>query len=134
MSQPRTPSIESEHEDAHSQSSARRHSRNRRGRSRTPRSLSASSEEENYDQPPRRRRKPQNKGALPAVDELQDTVGGVTKTATGAVDTIGNTAGALTGGGEKKKDDTLSLRLDLNLDVYVKLKAKVHGDLTLTLL
>jgi hypothetical protein len=96
--------------------------------------LSASSEEENYDQPPRRRRKPQNKGALPAVDELQDTVGGVTKTATGAVDTIGNTAGALTGGGEKKKDDTLSLRLDLNLDVYVKLKAKVHGDLTLTLL
>jgi hypothetical protein len=26
------------------------------------------------------------------------------------------------------------LRLDLNLDVYVKLKAKIHGDLTLQLL
>jgi hypothetical protein len=69
---------------------------------------------------------------------LQDTVGGVTKTATGAVDkagdTVGNATGALTGGGEKKGDDTLSLRLDLNLDVYVKLKAKVHGDLTLSLL
>ena len=133
MSQPHSPSIESQHEDAPFQS-PRPQSRSRRGRSRTPRSLSASSEEENYDYPPQRRRKPQKKGALPAVDELQDTVGGVTKTATGAVDTIGNTAGALTGHGEKKGEDTLSLRLDLNLDVYVKLKAKVHGDLTLSLL
>jgi hypothetical protein len=99
--------------------------------------LSASSDEEDY--PPRRNRK--GKGGLPAVDnlpavdEVGDTVGGLTKTATGAVDKVGDTAGALTGGGKKEGgDDTLSLRLDLNLDVYVKLKAKVHGDLTLSLL
>jgi len=35
------------------------------------------------------------------------------------------------GGG---KDDTLKLRLDLNLDVAVELRAKVHGDVTLSLL
>jgi len=130
MSEPHSPSAEFQ-QDAPSHS-PRRPSRTRRGRSRTPRSLSASEEEENYDYPPRRRRKPQNKGGLPAVDELQDTVGGVTQTATGAV---GNAAGALTGGsGKKQQEDTLSLRLDLNLDVYVKLTAKVHGDLTLSLL
>ena len=28
----------------------------------------------------------------------------------------------------------LQLRLDLNLDVWVELKAKVHGDVTLSLL
>ncbi|KAH8834962.1 hypothetical protein DL96DRAFT_1572373 [Flagelloscypha sp. PMI_526] len=29
---------------------------------------------------------------------------------------------------------TLSLRLDLNLDVHVEIKAKIHGDVTLSLL
>jgi hypothetical protein len=125
MSQPRSPSVE----DIPSHAPRR----NRRGRSRTPRSLSASSYEEDYH--PERRRQKKNQGGLPAIDDVQETVGGVTKTATGAVDKVGDTAGALTGGGKKEGgDDTLSLRLDLNLDVYVKLKAKVHGDLTLSLL
>jgi len=34
----------------------------------------------------------------------------------------------------KKKDDPMRLRLDLNLDVEVELKARIHGDLTLSLL
>jgi len=37
----------------------------------------------------------------------------------------------------KKKDDeqrTMRLRLDLNLDAQLELRAKVHGDVTLTLL
>ncbi|KAJ2971785.1 hypothetical protein NUW58_g9318 [Xylaria curta] len=32
------------------------------------------------------------------------------------------------------KSDTLKLRLDLNLEVEVTLKARIHGDLTLALL
>ncbi|OJJ42230.1 hypothetical protein ASPZODRAFT_137417 [Penicilliopsis zonata CBS 506.65] len=34
----------------------------------------------------------------------------------------------------KKEDTGLKLRLDLNLDVEVDLKASIHGDLTLSLL
>jgi len=40
-------------------------------------------------------------------------------------------------GGLQKKDDeprTMRLRLDLNLDAQLELRAKVHGDVTLTLL
>jgi len=33
----------------------------------------------------------------------------------------------------KKKDDPMRLRLDLNLDIEVELKARIHGDLTLSL-
>ncbi|KIY72676.1 hypothetical protein CYLTODRAFT_19350 [Cylindrobasidium torrendii FP15055 ss-10] len=35
-------------------------------------------------------------------------------------------------GGEQK--DTLKLRLDINLDIEVTIKAKIHGDVTLSLL
>jgi hypothetical protein len=36
---------------------------------------------------------------------------------------------------QKKDDDSgLKLRLDLNLDVEVELKAKIYGDITLSLL
>ncbi|KAK6863728.1 hypothetical protein PG995_000256 [Apiospora arundinis] len=38
------------------------------------------------------------------------------------------------GGGGGGKSDTLKLRLDLNLEVEVTLKARIHGDLTLALL
>ncbi|KAI0156701.1 hypothetical protein GGR52DRAFT_565994 [Hypoxylon sp. FL1284] len=38
------------------------------------------------------------------------------------------------GGGDGGKSDTLKLRLDLNLEVEVTLKARIHGDLTLALL
>jgi small subunit ribosomal protein S8e len=36
--------------------------------------------------------------------------------------------------GEQKEDNGLKLRLDLNLDIEVELKASIHGDLTLALL
>ncbi|TRM65193.1 hypothetical protein BD626DRAFT_487973 [Schizophyllum amplum] len=132
------------------------HSRARRGRSRTPRSVSAGDSE--YDDAPRRRRRGGGRqqgggggalgggeggplGGLPGIGEAGETVNGLTK---GATDTVGglgkNTLGGLTGGGGEQKeeggggDDTLKLRLDLNLDVWVELKAKVHGDVTLSLL
>ncbi|KAG1220503.1 hypothetical protein G6F68_021183 [Rhizopus microsporus] len=38
------------------------------------------------------------------------------------------------GGGNQQSDHPLSLRLDLNLDVEITLKARVHGDVTLALL
>jgi len=47
---------------------------------------------------------------------------------------LGNTLGQVTGSEPGKKSDTLKLRLDLNLDVDVQIKARVHGDVTLSLL
>ena len=94
-------------------------------------------------------------GPLDSVDELGETVSGVTD---GAQDLVGNTAGkalnaphealggllkggkkgAQKGGQEEEQDEgeneQLRLRLDLNLDIEVQLKAKIHGDLTLGLL
>ncbi|EIM23391.1 hypothetical protein WALSEDRAFT_59588 [Wallemia mellicola CBS 633.66] len=35
---------------------------------------------------------------------------------------------------DKDKDDALGLRLDLNLDLEIYIKAKLHGDVVLTLL
>ncbi|KAI5831261.1 hypothetical protein K523DRAFT_371518 [Schizophyllum commune Tattone D] len=134
-------------------------SRARRGRSRTPRSPSATGSD--IDEPRRRRRSGRQQGGggalggdggplggLPGIGEAGETVNGLTK---GATDTVGglakNTLGGVTGGGAEQKeegggDDTLKvredaalqLRLDLNLDVWVELKAKVHGDVTLSLL
>lgn len=95
-------------------------------------------------------------GPLDAVDEVGETVSGVTDA---AQDLVSNTAGkvldkpheALGGllSNKKKKNkgevakgddddegenEQLRLRLDLNLDIEVQLKAKIHGDLTLGLL
>ncbi|KIM71394.1 hypothetical protein PILCRDRAFT_93882 [Piloderma croceum F 1598] len=58
-----------------------------------------------------------------SIDQVEDTGRAVTKTATS-----GQVAG------NNDENGAISLRLDLNLDVYVKLKAKVHGDITLQLL
>ncbi|KAF7972914.1 hypothetical protein HWV62_16560 [Athelia sp. TMB] len=130
--------------------SNRRPSRTRRGRSRTPRqsSVEASSD----DSPPAQRTKRRGGkgkqgplGGLPALDEVGDLTNGVTQPVNNAVGTVKGAAGAvsgvadgLTGGGEKKggKSDNgaLSLRLDLNLELEVTLTAKLHGDLTLSLL
>ena len=130
MSQPRAASISPEREYA-----PRRQSRNRRGRSRTPRSLSASSEE--LDPPPAtrddRRRGGKKRGGLPVVDEVEDITSGVINTPRDTANKLAETVAKNKGSGDKE-DSTLSLRLDLNLDVYVKLTAKIHGDLTLTLL
>lgn len=119
----------------------------RRGRSQTPRSLSASGEDSDASSASslarkRQRRPGQKGGGLPGVQEVEDTGNQLTNT---AKDTVGNTvgqAGQVAGGGKQKDDDDeesggdkpLKLRLDLNLDVAVELKARVHGDLTLSLL
>ena len=71
---------------------------------------------------------------MPGISEVGDTGKELANTATGAVDSV---AKGVTGGGgddEEGGNKPLKLRLDLNLDVTVELKAKVHGDLTLSLL
>jgi hypothetical protein len=92
-------------------------------------------------------------GPLGAVDEVGETLGGVTDGVGGLVnDTAGKALSKPTealggllsnkkkGGqeGEEEEDagtnEQLRLRLDLNLDIEVQLKAKIHGDLTLGLL
>jgi hypothetical protein len=134
-----SPSVASERElEEEPVASPRQQSRTRRRRRRTPRSASVSSEEPgpNYDN---QRRVAERKSGLPAVNELGDTVGGVTQTvsgvadtATGAVSKVGDAVGnvAASVGGDKP----LKLRLDINLDIEIELEARVHGDLTLALL
>jgi len=113
----------------------------RRGRSQTARSLSASGNDTDASSASslaRKRRRGTGKkgGGLPGVEEVEDTGNQLANTAQ-------NTVGQVAGGGNQKKDDDeegsggdkpLKLRLDLNLDVAVELKARVHGDLTLSLL
>jgi hypothetical protein len=142
MSQPNSrapsqaPPVTSDHQDGPPNGpsqTTRPQSRNRRRRSRAPRSPSFDSEED--ARPPRRSNK--KKGSLPAVDELGSTTNAVTNTVGGVVGKVGNTAGQATGGGEKEgsgSDKPLKLRLDVNLDVEITLEARVHGDLTLALL
>ncbi|KAF7782873.1 hypothetical protein Agabi119p4_2249 [Agaricus bisporus var. burnettii] len=85
----------------------------------------------------RKNKKRQQQNALPVVDEVEATGREVVETAGGAVQAVGDTAGAVTqaanpsGGGS---DKPLKLRLDLNLDADIRLTAKVHGDITLSLL
>ncbi|KAL2177020.1 uncharacterized protein P884DRAFT_201126 [Thermothelomyces heterothallicus CBS 202.75] len=66
-----------------------------------------------------------------ALDNVQNTAGGLVNSATGA---LGNVAGNAVQKQDGGKSDTLRLRLDLNLDVEITLKAKIHGDLELALL
>ncbi|KXX72933.1 hypothetical protein MMYC01_200921 [Madurella mycetomatis] len=67
-----------------------------------------------------------------ALDNVQNTAGGLVNSATGALGGVAGNAVDQKGGGGKS--DTLRLRLDLNLDVEITLKAKIHGDLELALL
>lgn len=60
---------------------------------------------------------------------LTQTVGQVGQTANQVGQAAGQVAGKPAGG-----KDTLKLRLDLNLDVDIQIKARVHGDVTLSLL
>ncbi|OIW32541.1 hypothetical protein CONLIGDRAFT_678931 [Coniochaeta ligniaria NRRL 30616] len=104
------------------------------------------SAEETYQPPaprrrsqrPTRQQQQQKGGSGPldnlALDSVQNTAGGLVNGVTG---TLGNVAGNAVqnqGGGDKGKSDTLRLRLDLNLDIEITLKAKIHGDLELALL
>ncbi|KAJ3844573.1 hypothetical protein F5878DRAFT_720563 [Lentinula raphanica] len=115
----------------------------RRGRSRNARSLSASGEDSDASSASslarrRRQRGGRKGGGLPGVEEVEDTGNQVANTARNTIGQVGQVAG----GGKKQDDDDeggsgdkpLKLRLDLNLDVAVELKARVHGDLTLSLL
>jgi hypothetical protein len=76
---------------------------------------------------------------LPLAGDLGNTVGGVTD---GVTNTLGGVTGGLggltggqqQGGGGDAGKDTLRLRLDLNLDIEIQLKARIHGDLELSLL
>jgi hypothetical protein len=84
----------------------------------------------------RKNKKRQQQNPLPVVNEIESTGREVVETAGGAVQTVGDTAGAVTqavpsGGGS---DKPLKLRLDLNLDADIRLTAKIHGDITLSLL
>lgn len=82
-------------------------------------------------QPQPQPQQPAQQGALGSVNQS-----GVTNPASQAGPPLGNApdqmAGQPSGGGEKK--EALKLRLDLNLDVDVQIKARVHGDVTLSLL
>jgi hypothetical protein len=74
-----------------------------------------------------------------ALDTVTDTVGGAVDSVGDTVGGVGDAVGGVVGGiagGEKKDEgkDTLRLRLDLNLEIEVTLKARIHGDLTLALL
>jgi hypothetical protein len=95
-------------------------------------------ESEDYQPRQKRRGQRQQRGAQGPLDNLalgnvQNTAGGLVNTATGA---LGNVAGNAVDNQQKGsgKSDTLRLRLDLNLDVEITLKAKIHGDLELALL
>lgn len=111
--------------------------------------VSAESDDQTYssEEQPKKQRRTKKKGTkssrrqqqqqqqsgpldqLPVGGDLGNTVGGVTNT-------LGGVTGALNqqGGGGGDKSDTLRLRLDLNLDIEIQLKARIHGDLELSLL
>ena len=102
-----------------SESPSPRPQRTRRGRSRTPRGLSEGpSDSEQQATQPRSRRNDRQ------VQRRHEALGGLLQKG-GNQDQVG--------GGSQKKD-ALKLRLDLNLDIEVTIKAKVHGDVTLSLL
>lgn len=48
--------------------------------------------------------------------------------------TVGGEVQRTTESGKRDNDNPLKLRLDLNLDVDIQLKAKIRGDITLSLL
>ena len=114
----RSPSLASER--APSQSPRR----NRKGR--PQRELSTES-----DRPVWLRNEKTASGLNPVEENTRD----VAQKAQAAITKLRERPSAGQGGSEEDEEDKiLKLRLDLNLDVYVKLKAKIHGDLTLQLL
>jgi hypothetical protein len=117
QSNSRSPSVASER--ATSQSP-------RHNRKRHPRDLSTAS-----DRPVWLRNEKTAAGLNPVEENTRD----VAEKARAALTKLRERPSAGQGGSEESEEDKiLKLRLDLNLDVYVKLKAKIHGDLTLQLL
>jgi len=106
------------------------------------RSSSPESEERNPSRQrgnaPRSRRRDRNRRRV-VPDEGQDDSQALAKREGG--DTINQQlatpserAGAQPEGGNGPGKDTLKLRLDLNLEVDIRITAEVHGDVTLSLL
>src|SRR5437762_886885 len=101
----------------------------RRRRDQDYASESAGEEEHRY--------RPRSEIARRSVDvvgnQLNRTSGEVAGTAQGLTQTAGQTMANVSGSAlattESGKKDTLRLRLDLNLDLEVTLKARIHGDL-----
>jgi len=96
-------------------------------------------ESEDYRPPPRRRRNQRRQqGPLNdlALGNVQETAGGLVNSATGVLGGVAGNAVQQQQQPDKRggKSDTLRLRLDLNLDIEITLKAKIHGDLELALL
>lgn len=97
-------------------------------------------ESEDYQpQPQRKRNQGKRRGGQGpldnlALDNVQNTAGGLVNSATGALGGVAGNAVQQQGQKDGGKSDTLRLRLDLNLDVEITLKAKIHGDLELALL
>ncbi|KAJ7121913.1 hypothetical protein C8R46DRAFT_1148894 [Mycena filopes] len=80
-----------------------------------------------------RGRPPQQSQQPPQAQQSQ----ALTQQAPQGKEALGGLLHGVTGGGQqqgKGGKDTLKLRLDLNLDVDVQIKARVHGDVTLSLL
>jgi len=99
------------------------------------------SEVDESEEAPRSRRRKQRQprvqsGALETLDirNVQNTADGLVNTTTGVLEGVTNTALQDRSSKGSGKRDTLRLRLDLNLDVEITLKAKIHGDLELALL
>ncbi|KAK4244901.1 hypothetical protein C7999DRAFT_34775 [Corynascus novoguineensis] len=96
-------------------------------------------ESEDYQRQPQRKRNQGKRrggqGPLDnlALDNVQNTAGGLVNSATGALGGVTGNAVQQQGQKDGGKSDTLRLRLDLNLDVEITLKAKIHGDLELAL-
>ncbi|KAH9479113.1 hypothetical protein JR316_0007692 [Psilocybe cubensis] len=82
--------------------------------------------------PPQQQQPPQQQGLIPSGGHPLEGAAGP------AGQLLGNTLGQVMGGGQPQpgggQKDTLKLRLDLNLDVDVQIKARIHGDVTLSLL
>lgn len=82
-------------------------------------------------QQPQAKKRASKTGPSSALDQLP---------VDGAVDGVSNALGSVAGqalDGQQQgggKSDTLRLRLDLNLDIEITLKARIHGDLELALL
>jgi hypothetical protein len=94
--------------------------------------VSDSGRDENLPANGRRKLKGRRRqNALPVLDEVEATGREVVNTAQNAVSTVGDTTDAVTSRGS---DKPLKLRLDLNLDADIRLTAKIHGDVTLSLL
>ncbi|KNC97972.1 uncharacterized protein SPPG_06961 [Spizellomyces punctatus DAOM BR117] len=71
---------------------------------------------------------------VPMTGQIQTAGGQMREVVVPATAQVTHTAAAVSEGGDRRGRDTLKLKLELNLDVDVQLKARVHGDITLSLL